>query len=607
MAEPRDPPPSPPPTEAAHPDAHDLEGRPTAELLALMNREDARVTSAVAAAAPSIARAIDAIAERLRDGGRLLYFGAGTSGRLGVLDAAECPPTFGTPPGMVVGVIAGGAAALTRAQEGAEDDQAAGAARVAELAVGARDAVVGISASGRTPFVLGALAAARAAGAFTVALACNPGSDLAAAAELAIEAVVGPEVVAGSTRLKAGTATKLVLNQLSTGVMVRLGRVEGHRMVDLRPTNAKLLERATRMVVELAGVDRARALAALAAGRSVREAVAALREHATGASSTNASSAGWIAGIDGGGTKTAVALGAPIGADRPLPALRLAQPCNLATDLDAALDSIVEALDLAFAAAGERRAPLAALLVAAAGAGDPQLRARAADRLRRRGIAREVAILHDAAPWLAAATPAATGVVLLSGTGSFCFGRDKAGRCARAGGLGAILGDDGSACELGRAALRLAARAADGRAARLALANAIFERVGSDDPRTIVRHAHARGTPAELAALAPLVLHAAEGGDPIAARLIRRAADELALMAKTVARRLDFRGEALPLVLGGGVFDHGRSLRQGVVAAMRGMGVAADVLPAGDPAAGALMLARELLAGRLAEGNWFPS
>ncbi|MBM4013927.1 MAG: N-acetylmuramic acid 6-phosphate etherase, partial [Planctomycetes bacterium] len=352
MAEPRDPrQAAPPPTEAAHPAAHDLESRPTADLIALMNEEDAKVAPAVAAAAPAIVRAIDAIAPRLRDGGRLLYLGAGTSGRLGVLDASECPPTFDTPPGLVVGVIAGGEGALTRAQEGAEDDRVAGAARVAELAIGPRDAVVGISASGRTPFVLAALEAARTAGAFTVALACNPGSPLAQAAELPIEVVVGPEVVAGSTRLKAGTATKLVLNQLSTGVMVRLGRVQGHRMVDLRPTNEKLRARAARMVAELARVDPATARGALERGGTVREAVAALQRGA-GAAPVS----GWIAGIDGGGTKTAVALGAPIGADRALPTLRLAQPCNLATDLDGALRSIIDALELAFAAAREPRA-----------------------------------------------------------------------------------------------------------------------------------------------------------------------------------------------------------------------------------------------------------
>lgn len=612
MAEPRDPrDPRPPPTEDAHPDARDLDARSTAEVVALMNGEDAKVAPAVAAAAPAVARAIDAIAARLRRGGRLLFFGAGTSGRLGVLDAAECPPTFGTPPGLVVGVIAGGETALTRAQEGAEDDRAAGAARVAELRVGPNDALVGISASGRTPFVLAAVAAARAAGAFTVALACNPGSPLAQAAELAIEVVVGPEVIAGSTRLKAGTATKLVLNQLSTGVMVRLGHVQGHRMIDLRPTNAKLRERATRMVAELAGVDAATARAALdAGGGTVRDAVAALQAGARSpatASAPAATSSGWLAGIDGGGTKIAVALAAPVGAGRELPPVRLARSCNLASDFEGAVAAIGEALEVAFAAAGERRQRLAALLVAAAGSGDSAMRSRASERLRAAGVAQQIAIVHDAAPLLAGANRNATGLALLSGTGSFCFGRDASGHCARAGGLGALLGDDGSAYELGRAALRVAAHAADGRAAKLALVRAVFARIGSSEARAIVRFAHEHKTPAQVAELAPLVLDAAAAGDPIAVRLVLRAAGELALMAKTVLRQLTLASGSVPLVLAGGVFDHSALLRRRVVAALQEMGVAAEVLPAADAATGALALARELLAGRLDERNWFPA
>ena len=203
----------------------------------------------------AIAVAVERIAEALRKGHRLFYVGAGTSGRLGVLDAAECPPTFGTDPEMVQGIIAGGPVALTRAVEGAEDDAAAGRRDLEARGVGAGDVVVALSASGRTPYCLGALELAKEVGAFTVAVTCNPGSAMGAVADLAIEVVVGPEVLAGSTRMKAGTAQKMVLNMLSTAAMVRLGKCYGNLMVDVRPTNEKLVERARRIVMRVVGCD----------------------------------------------------------------------------------------------------------------------------------------------------------------------------------------------------------------------------------------------------------------------------------------------------------------------------------------------------------------
>jgi len=233
------------------------------ELVALMCADTRRVPDAVVAAEGAIARAVGAVAERLERGGRLVYVGAGTAGRLGMLDAAEIGPTFDVPAGQVVAVLAGGAGAFDVAVENAEDDRAGGARAMRELGVGELDAVVGIAASGRTPYVLGAVEAARAAGAFTVALTCNTGTPLAAAAAIAIEAVVGPEIVAGSTRLNAGTAQKIVLNVLSTASMIALGKTYGGLMVDVRATNAKLRARATRIVAEVAGVPAAEARAAL--------------------------------------------------------------------------------------------------------------------------------------------------------------------------------------------------------------------------------------------------------------------------------------------------------------------------------------------------------
>lgn len=267
-----------PSTEAPLEQGADLDRASSAEIVAALHAEDRRAFEAVSAVQDDVARAADLLAEVLRAGGRWFYVGAGTSGRLACADAAELPPTFGLEPDRVVGVIAGGPAALARAQEGAEDDAESARRALAGHGLSARDAVVAVSASGSTPFALAALDAARAAGARRLAITCDPGSPLAAAAELAIAPDTGPEVIAGSTRMKAGLAQKMVLHQLSTTVMVRLGRVERNRMTWLRPGSRKLWQRAVRLVAELGGVDEARARALLErAGGSVAEALDALR------------------------------------------------------------------------------------------------------------------------------------------------------------------------------------------------------------------------------------------------------------------------------------------------------------------------------------------
>ncbi|WP_049572889.1 N-acetylmuramic acid 6-phosphate etherase [Streptomyces sp. SBT349] len=235
-------------TEAYRPELAEIDQLPTLDIARTMNAEDARVPAAVAAQLPLIAAAIDAAAARMARGGRLLYLGAGTAGRLGVLDASECPPTFNTDPGEVVGLIAGGPEALISAVEGAEDSRQLAAADLTERGVTADDVVVGVSASGRTPYAVGAVEHARAAGALTIGVSCNAGSPLAAAAEFGIEIVVGPELITGSTRLKAGTAQKLVLNMISTISMIRLGKTYGNLMVDVRASNEKLRARSRRIV-----------------------------------------------------------------------------------------------------------------------------------------------------------------------------------------------------------------------------------------------------------------------------------------------------------------------------------------------------------------------
>jgi N-acetylmuramic acid 6-phosphate etherase len=269
-----------PTTEARNPASEKIDTLSALEIVRLMNDEDSRVPAAVAREAEAIARAVEVIADRLRGGGRLVYIGAGTSGRLGVLDASECPPTFSTPPEIVVGLIAGGYGALTRAVEGAEDHPEAVVDDLNKINLSSRDVLVGIATSGRTPYVIGGLNHARRIGAFAIGLACNDGSALADAADLMITPVVGPEVISGSTRLKAGTATKLVLNMLTTGAMVLLGKTYGNLMVDLKATNAKLVIRTRRIVAELTGLSESEAEQQLArCGGELKTAVVAHRHN----------------------------------------------------------------------------------------------------------------------------------------------------------------------------------------------------------------------------------------------------------------------------------------------------------------------------------------
>lgn len=252
-------------TEQENPDTLEISSLSTPEVLRLINKEDAGVAGAVESVLPDVARAVEGIVARLDQGGRLFYVGTGTSGRLGVLDAAECPPTFGTPPELVQAIIAGGNEAVYRAVEASEDDAAAGALDLEKRGVTVSDAVVGITASGHTPYTVGAVKHARSTGAFTVAITCAPNSAISRVAEVSIAAIVGPEVIAGSTRLKAGTAQKMILNMISTAVMIRLGYVSGNRMTNLQARNTKLRARALRILREEAGLEEVAAQAALEA------------------------------------------------------------------------------------------------------------------------------------------------------------------------------------------------------------------------------------------------------------------------------------------------------------------------------------------------------
>ena len=266
------------PTESSNPATSDLDRLSTLELVQRMNAEDGGVARAVQAGLSTIAEAIDAIAVKMRQGGRLIFMGAGTSGRLGVLDAAECPPTFGVAPERVIGLLAGGQGAFQRPDESAEDDPGMGEEDLRRIGLEAADCVVGISASGRAPYVLGGLGFARRMGCLTVAVACSRPAAVSQEAEISILAPVGPEVLSGSTRLKAGTAQKMILNMLSTGVMVHLGKTYGNLMVDVKPTNQKLRARAVRILLQVAGIDEKRAEELLSAcGGEVKTAIVAER------------------------------------------------------------------------------------------------------------------------------------------------------------------------------------------------------------------------------------------------------------------------------------------------------------------------------------------
>lgn len=250
-------------TETRNPASAEIDTLPTLEMLAVINHEDKQVPLAVEATLPQVAQVVDLVVEAFAKGGRLIYCGAGTSGRLGILDASECPPTYGTPREQVVGLIAGGHPAILQAVENAEDSREMGQQDLINLNFNDRDVLVGIAASGRTPYVLGAMAYAKSCGATVAAISCNPNSEMSQAADIAIEPIVGPEVVTGSSRMKAGTAQKLILNMITTGAMIRSGKVYGNLMVDVEATNAKLLQRQVNIVVEATGCPQQEAATAL--------------------------------------------------------------------------------------------------------------------------------------------------------------------------------------------------------------------------------------------------------------------------------------------------------------------------------------------------------
>jgi N-acetylmuramic acid 6-phosphate etherase len=597
-------------TEARNPASADLDVLSSIEIVRLMNAEDATVANAVAADDKHIARAIDVIVERLRAGGRLVYVGAGTSGRLGVLDASECPPTFNSPPGQVVGIIAGGPRAMTVAVEGAEDHPEEAEADLSRLSLSAKDVVVGIASSGRTPYVVGGLRYAKSVGAAGIGLACVPDSDLVAVADLMITPLVGPEVLTGSTRLKAGTATKLVLNMLSTGAMVRLGKTLGNLMIDLRATNTKLRARTNRIVRMLTGAsaeeadalldrcnsDLKTALVVARAGLSpsaARDRLVAVGGRVGDVLRERPQSTPYptlILGIDGGGTHT-VALLASIDGTTPIVLGRgEAGPSNVnATDRASAFVEIGRAVEGAFAVAGLARGPVGSVCLGLAGVGRPENQVAVTDWAKRVALANTVDVVPDVALPIAL-LPNGWGVAVVAGTGSSVWGLSADGRTARAGGWGPLLGDEGSAYALVLGALRLVARGADSRMRATSLTDRLLKRVRATEPSDLVRVVHGgEWDRSRLASLAPEVIRAADDGDISANSLVEHHVNELAECVAAVVRRLAIPTNAAPLALSGGLLVHAPTYRDRLLERLNAAHIRPPhVMAVSEPAEGAL-------------------
>lgn len=574
-------------------------------IVQLMNAEDAKVPVAVATQAEAIAHAIDIIAERFTRGGRLVYIGAGTSGRLGVLDASECPPTFNSPSTQVIGIIAGGNKALTTAIEGAEDQPASGVADVQAINLNANDVLVGIATSGRTPYVLGAMQHARTVRAYCIGLACVPDAALAEHADLMLAPLVGPEVLTGSTRLKAGTATKLILNMLTTGAMVRTGKAFGNLMVDLRATNVKLQARTNRIVRHLVGVDERTAAQLLTACQG--ELKTAIVVGRTGlsplAARTQLAEAGglihrvlpvpavvqypqWVLGLDGGGTHTRALLFD----GNELLGQGDAGPSNSkAVGEVAAQAALTQAIQAAFVAAGRPVGCVGALIAGIAGAGRAEEQRRIEQWLQENHFTQHAKVVGDVELPLEA-LPEGWGISVVAGTGSCVFGRTADGRTARAGGWGPLLGDVGSAYELVLATLRAITQHADAGNPLTASQQRFLQAMQIPTPAELPSALHdGMWDRRRLAQLAPLLW---ENPDEEATAIITAGANGLARMVAHVVRNLGINTADVPLACTGGLLLHGAAYRTMLVAALANEGIRANVILVAEPARSVVVAVR---------------
>lgn len=614
-------------TEARNPASARLDELTSVELVELMNREDATVAAAVATQKREIAQAIEVVADRLGRGGRLIYAGAGTSGRLGVLDAAECPPTFQTDPNQVIGLIAGGQGAMFRAVEGAEDSPGLGEKDLASLHLSDKDVFVGIATSGRTPYVVGAARYARSVGAFVIGFACNEESDIAKESDLAIVPVVGPEVLSGSTRLKAGTATKMVLNMLTTGAMVRLGKTFGNLMVDLKATNSKLKARANRIVRTVTGIDAAAADALLqtcggevktaivaqlcgvtpdearaklaAAGGRVGQALGAVGRPKVviGQVAERPVRTDLVLGIDGGGTSTIALLarrdsGEVIGRG-------VSGASNIqAVGVETGLKALEECIDRAFLAANLPRATVAAACLGLAGIDRQEGLDVIHGWASRTSLAKTVTVSNDATLLLAAGTPDGWGLAVIAGTGSIAFARTPDGEIGRCGGWGYLLGDEGSAYQITVAALRAACRAADHCGPPTVLVERFVKRMSLKEPPDLIPAVY-RGPwdRTAIAGMAPLVLAAAAEGDAVARGIVEQHAADLAQTAAGAVNNNGLPRTGLPVALAGGLLLGSEIFQKAFLNALQAHGIEpGQIRHVNDPAVGAIVLAQRALA-----------
>lgn len=604
-------------TEARNPQSEDLDVLTALEIVRLMNAEDAKVPAAVATQEEPIARAIDVIVERFQRGGRLVYVGAGTSGRLGVLDASECPPTFNSPPGQVIGIIAGGPMALTAAVEGAEDHFESAEADLRQIQLSSDDVLVGIATSGRTPYVIGAMRYARLIRTFSIGLACVKDAALAAEADLMIVPLVGPEVLTGSTRLKAGTATKLVLNMLTTGAMVQLGKAYGNLMIDLRATNTKLKARTNRIVRHLLGVtsDQADELLAHCAGQLKTAIVVSqigvspdeARRQIADAGGRIAAVLGrrgsglnypqHVLGVDGGGTQVQAILAVVEDGKPRVLGCGDAGAANVKADSrQSAIVQIGRAIDAAFHAAGMLRGRVGAACFGLAGAGRAAEQRVVSQWAESNQTSTLIEVVGDIALPIAL-LPQQTGVVIIAGTGSCVLGRASDGRTARAGGWGPMLGDEGSAYGLAMSALRAIMRMVDARGRSTSLTERLLKQMGLTEPTQVISAVHGPDWDrTRLATLAPEVIRAADEGDGVADDIVSEQIDELAANAAAVVRRLGLPPDGVAIALAGGLLTRSPTYRDRLLLKLRALGIRpGHVVEVSEPATGAVLRAVAML------------
>lgn len=609
-------------TEARNPASERLDELTSVEFVELMNREDATLAPVVSSQKLPIAQAIDVIADRFSRGGRLIYCGAGTSGRLGVLDASECPPTFQTDPGQVVGLIAGGPTAMFRAVEGAEDSPEHGESDLIELKLTANDVVCGIASSGRTPYVMGAVRYARRMGAFTIAVVCTTNSELASVVDLAIVPVVGPEILTGSTRLKAGTATKMILNMLTTGAMVRIGKTYGNLMVDLKASNHKLVARSNRIVRTLTGLDVDAAASLLKSTNG--EVKTAIVAHLAGvpievararlaaangririALGTSTRSTGavprtlrqdLVLGIDGGGTGTRTLLANATTGE--ILGRAESGPSNIqSVGVEAALRALDDSIEQAFRAAGISPATVGAIGLGLAGVDRQEGFDIVHGWVNRTSVAAKFRVANDATLLLAAGTPEGWGLAVIAGTGSIAFVQTPDGRVGRCGGWGYTLGDEGSAYVIAHRALRAACRAHDRVIPSTVLVDRFVQRMNVKEPPDLIPAVY-RGPwdRAAIAGLAPMVLEAAMQGDAIAKQIVEDEVGELARTAKAALINHGMPTSNLPIALAGGLLLNSEWYRELFLKSLNQLGVTPGrVTPVHEPAEGAVILARQLV------------